>query len=88
MADIKIRLIYNLETGKKDIFIDYESEDDALPIEHEQDHREIVRQLLGSDALDPDEVGQINVGRVPGGAANQAPLAEAPPAGQPQAEGS
>lgn len=89
MAEIKIRLIYNLESGKKDIFIDYESEGDALPIEHEQDHREIVRQLLGSDALAPDEVGEINVGRVPAGnAAGQRQRQEPPaPEQQPQAGG-
>ncbi len=64
MAEMTIRLVSNPKTGKRDIFIDYESEDDALPYEHEQDHHDIVEQLLGQGILDPDDVGQIKVGRV------------------------
>ena len=72
MADIKIRLIYNLNSGKKDIYIDYESEDDALPIEHESGHRDIVAQVLGSNVLSEDEVGDIHVERVSPGRAKPA----------------
>ena len=50
MGDITIRMQYNLETGKKDISIDLVSESDALPIEHERDHRAIVEGLLGKEA--------------------------------------
>lgn len=64
MANIVIRLTYNLETGKKDILIDYTSEDDALPIEHERDHREFIEDLLGKGVLEPDEVGNVRVQRV------------------------
>lgn len=64
MADIVIHLRYNLETGKKDIYIDYTSDDDAMPIEHEQQHREFVGQLLGKGILTPDEMGEIKVNRV------------------------
>jgi hypothetical protein len=65
MADITIRLLYNLETGKKDIFVDFVSDDDALPIEHEQHHKQVIEQLLGQGILQPDEVGDVNVSRVP-----------------------
>jgi hypothetical protein len=88
MAEIRIRLIFNRKSGKKDIFIDYESEDDALPIEHERAHREIVGKLLGQGILRPDETGEIIVGRVqPGTAAG--PVREHPPApeAQPQTGG-
>ena len=64
MAQITIRLRYNLQTGKKDLLIDYHSDDDALPIEHEQDHRGIVEQLLGRGVLRADEVGDVVVRRV------------------------
>ena len=64
MADITIRLVANAETGKKDIYIDYHSDRDALPIEHEQDHRGIVEALLGRGVLRPDAVGDITVSRV------------------------
>lgn len=63
MADIMIRLVFNRETGKKDIVIDYESDDDALPIEHEKRHRQIVEELLGKGILEPNEVGDVKVGR-------------------------
>ena len=42
--------------------ISYESEDDALPHEHERDHRALAEQLLGQK-LD-DDVGDIIVERV------------------------
>ena len=64
MAEITIRLVYNLETGKKDIFIDYESDGDALPVEHEREHRQIVAELLGKGVLEADEVGDVQVQRV------------------------
>lgn len=65
MADITIRLLYNLETGKKDIYVDFVSDDDALPIEHEQHHKQVIEELLGQGILSPDEVGDVNVSRVP-----------------------
>lgn len=68
MAEIIIKLKQNKATGKTDIHIDYESDADALPFEHESDHREIVRELLGEDAFDPS-MGEIIVGRQPAGPA-------------------
>lgn len=64
MGDITIRMQYNLETGKKDILIDLVSERDALPIEHERDHRAVVEGLLGKGILKADEVGEVTVRRV------------------------
>ena len=49
MAEITLRLRFNLETGKKDIYIDFVSDDDSLPMEHEQDHREIVEDRVADD---------------------------------------
>ena len=79
MAEIHIRLVMNRQTGKKDIFIDYESEDDALPIEHERAHREVVEKLIGQGILNPAEAGGVVVGRVrPGTAAPQTTSTAAP----------
>ena len=64
MAELTIRLVSNPSTGKRDIYIDYESEDDALPFEHEQDHRDILEQLLGQGILDEEDVGNVKVARV------------------------
>ena len=63
MADITVRMIFNRKTGKKDIWIDFESDDDALPHEHEKRHRQIVGQLLGQGVLTPDEMGEVIVER-------------------------
>lgn len=63
MAEINIRLIYNLNSGKKDIHIDYESDDDALPIEHEQHHRQIVESLLGQKIVTEDDLGELIINR-------------------------
>lgn len=63
MAECTIRLVSNPKTGKRDIYIDYDSEDDALPHEHEKDHRALVEKLLGQGILSPDDLGQIVVQR-------------------------
>ncbi len=63
MGEIRIHLRFNKETGKKDIMIKYEGEDDALPYEHEQRHWAIVEDLIGKGVLDPEEVGQLRVGQ-------------------------
>jgi hypothetical protein len=69
LAEVSIRLVYNLETGRKDIYIDYESDSDALPIEHEREHKVIIEKLLGKGILTEDELGEVRVTRLPAGAA-------------------
>ena len=44
--------------------LEYESEADRLPVEHEKRHREIVEQLVGRGILKPDEAGNVRVERV------------------------
>lgn len=63
MAELNIKLIYNTLTGKKDILIDYESEKDALPIEHEMDHKALIEKLLGKGILGAGELGEVIVSR-------------------------
>lgn len=58
MAEITIRLRQDPETGKHDILIDLRSDDDALPHEHEQQHREVVEKLLGKE-----NVGKVIIDR-------------------------
>ena len=47
MADVTIRFRHNPSTGKRELVINYESDDDALPHEHERAHRAWVEQILG-----------------------------------------
>ncbi|MDX9721738.1 MAG: hypothetical protein RBU37_13390 [Myxococcota bacterium] len=65
MAEITIHMVFNKQSGKKDIHIHYDSDQDALPFEHEKAHREVVEQLLGKGILRPDELGAVKVERSP-----------------------
>ena len=67
MAEINLRLVYNKNTSKHDIYIDYESDVDALPFEHEQEHKEIVQSIIqkaGLDTMTDDDFGEIIVRRL------------------------
>ena len=63
MAEMTIRLRVNPETGKKDIVVSLRSDEDALPHEHEQQHRHLVDQLIEGGIVGADEVGTIVVER-------------------------
>jgi hypothetical protein len=54
MADVTIRFKHNPKTGKRELLISYDSEEDALPHEHERDHRALVEKVLGR-AIGDDE---------------------------------
>ncbi|MCB9703778.1 MAG: hypothetical protein H6711_17915 [Myxococcales bacterium] len=62
MAEITIRLRHNRKTGERELVVHYESESDALPHEHERDHRKIAEALLGRP-LD-EVIGAAAVDRV------------------------
>ena len=62
MAEVTIRFRFNPATGQRELIIGYESDDDALPHEHERDHRALAEALLGQP-LD-DTVGAVRVERV------------------------
>ena len=58
MAELTIRLRKDPETGKHDIIIDMTSDEDALPHEHEQMHRELVEKVIGKN-----NVGKVIIER-------------------------
>ena len=62
MAEVTIRLRHNPRTGEREVVIHYESESDALPHEHERDHRALAEALLGQP-LD-NLLGGVKVDRV------------------------
>ncbi len=47
MARATIRFRHDLATGQRELVISYESDSDALPHEHERDHRALVEAVLG-----------------------------------------
>ena len=63
MAEMTIRLRVNPETLKKDIIVDLRGDDDSLPHEHEQQHRQLVDKLIEGGIISAGEVGNIIVQR-------------------------
>ncbi len=63
MAEMTIRLMADPTTGKKNIIISLRSDEDALPHEHEQQHRALVDKLINGGILKAEELGTITVTR-------------------------
>jgi hypothetical protein len=63
MAEMTIRLMPDPSTGKKNIIISLRSDDDALPHEHEQQHRALVDKLINGGLLKAEELGTVTVTR-------------------------
>lgn len=63
MAEMTIRLRVNPETGKKDIVISLRSDEDSLPHEHEQQHRQLVDKLIEGGLVSATDVGDVVVER-------------------------
>lgn len=61
MAELVIRLRRDPQTGKQDIVITLHSDEDALPHEHEEQHRALVEKIIGKD-----NVGKVIVEREAG----------------------
>ena len=87
MAEMTIRLRVNPETGKKDIVINLRSDEDALPHEHEQHHRQLVNQLIDGGVLGASEVGDVVVEREEETAIPQSPVSSAEPQRKAEQEG-
>jgi hypothetical protein len=84
MPEMTIRLRVNPETGKKDIIVSLRSDEDALPHEHEQQHKALVEKLL-QRGINPGDLGDIVVEREEEEKAPALPSGEQPQ-GQRQAE--
>ncbi len=63
MAEMTIRLVFDPNTGKRNIVVSLRSDEDALPHEHEEQHRVLVNKLIEGGVLAASEVGQVIVER-------------------------
>jgi FtsH ternary system domain X3-analog len=63
MPEMTIRLQIDPETGKKNIIVSLRSDADALPHEHEQQHRALVEKLIQGGIVKASELGKIIVER-------------------------
>ena len=83
MATLIVRLEVDPATKKKNVIIKYESDADALPMEHEEQHKKLVEALISQGAVKPGELGDIKIEReaqppLAGNAEPAAPAGEAP----------
>jgi hypothetical protein len=81
MASLTIRLQIDPTTKKKNVIIKYDSDSDALPQEHEEQHRALVDALIKNGTLKAEDLGHIHIEREGQGAAPK-PSAEAEPAAE------
>ncbi len=63
MAELTIRLQTDPQTGKKNIIVRYRSDEDALPLEHEEEHRLLVDKLIQGGALKAGDAGRVIIER-------------------------
>ena len=87
MAQMIISLRCDPVTGKKDIVVKLHSDPDALPQEHEQQHRALVEKLINKGLVKAEEVGDIVVTREEEEGQPAAPTSTEEPKRQAQAEG-
>jgi hypothetical protein len=89
MPEMTIRLRIDPQSGKKDITIALRGDEDALPHEHEQQHRALVDRLIEGGLLKAGEAGKIVVERIEEKKEPSVPApAEAQTQRQAQAQGS
>jgi hypothetical protein len=66
MAEMTLRLEVDARTGRKNLIISYQSDSDALPHEHEDEHRQLVDRLIEGGVVKARELGTIVVERAEG----------------------
>lgn len=69
MAELTIRLVTDPQTGKKNIVVRYRSDEDALPLEHEEEHRRLVDRLIQGGAIKAGDAGRVIIEREGGSTA-------------------
>ena len=62
MAEVLIVLRRDPTTGKQNIVVKLESDADALPVEHEQMHKDLVEKLIGK-GMNVEDLGDIIIER-------------------------
>ena len=72
MADLVLRLRVDPTTGRREVVVDYHSDSDALPIEHEDEHRRLAGKVVEGGLEGPKvEVTREEDAPVTGGPATQ-----------------
>jgi hypothetical protein len=82
MAELVLRLRVDPATGKRELVIDYTSEADALPVEHEEAHRRLAARVVDGG---PGGALEVTRAAAPVGDPPAAAATEAAPVVQPAA---
>jgi hypothetical protein len=69
MATMTLRLEIDPVTKKKNVWVKLDSDSDALPMEHEEQHKRLVEALIAGGTVKPEELGTISISREGQGAA-------------------
>ena len=76
MAELTLRLRVDPATGKREVVVDYHSDADALPIEHEDEHRRLAGKVVeGGLNSGKVEISRETEAPVTGGPAGEQPIA-------------
>lgn len=78
MATLILRLEIDPLTRKKNVLVKLDSDSDALPMEHEEQHKRIVEALLANGGLKAEDLGTITIEREGQGAAKVEEKKDAP----------
>lgn len=82
MADLILRLRVDPATGKRELVIDYASDGDALPMEHEDAHRQLANRVV-EGGLASAKLAVSRPAEAPAEAPPATDAAEAAPVAQP-----
>ncbi|MCA3015324.1 MAG: hypothetical protein INH41_23295 [Myxococcaceae bacterium] len=79
MATMILRLDIDPVTKKKNVWVKLESDSDALPMEHEEQHKRLVELLIAGGTVTPEELGTLVIEREgQGGVVKEGAAAEGP----------
>jgi hypothetical protein len=78
MATLTLRLEIDPTTKKKNVWVKLDSDSDALPMEHEEQHKKLVEALLAGGVVKPEELGTITIDREGQGASKPSDAKEEP----------
>jgi hypothetical protein len=73
VAELVLRLRTDPATGRREVVVDYHSDSDALPIEHEDEHRRLAAKIVE---------GGLGGDRVEVSREQEAPAVDAPVSGE------
>ena len=82
MAHVTLRLEVDPATRRRTVVVSYTSDADALPNEHEEEHRRLVEKLIEGGLVPAED--RIRVERATGGAVSDEPERAASPAAREQ----